>query len=380
MTTPACRLCGGPDLHPGLHYQKSPRYIERLLEAEERAADYPVPLTVVVCGDCGHVQLPVELAGDYYEEYLMSHSHAPKMRRFQEGQAQAFVERFNLRGGEVFEAGCGDGQFASMLMTLGCRVTANEPSAKARRACAAKGLTVIGGYVAPDGMPELRGRFDAVVARQVLEHVPAPVDFMAGLRGLLKPGGAALIEVPSLEQALEQERFFDFFSDHLSYFSENALRMLAARTQFEVVQIRRAMDGEYNEVWLRRLEPPNLAGVAAAAREISSAFAAFISVESQAGRRVAIWGAGAKGVLALAMVDTSAVAYLVDKDPVKHDRYLPVSHLRVSPPQRLREDPVDTVIITALAYKDEITRELRGECAFGGRIACLQGGSIQWLE
>lgn len=380
MNHHVCRLCGGPNLHPGLHYAKSPRHIERLLKDEDLAADAPVPLTVVVCDDCGHVQLPVELASDYYDEYLMSHSHAQKMRRFQEEQAGAFVERFNLRGGEVFEAGCGDGQFASILMTLGCRVTANEPSAKARRACAAKGLAVIDGYVSRHGMPDLRGRFDAVVARQVLEHVPAPVDFMAGLRMLLKPGGAALIEVPSLEQALEQTRFFDFFSDHLSYFSANALRMLAARTQFEVVQCRRAMDGEYNEVWLRRLETPDLAGVAAAAQMISSAFADFIAAEYRARRRVAIWGAGAKGVLALAMVDASAVAYLVDKDPVKHGRSLPVSHLRVSPPQRLGEDPVDTVIITALAYKDEIARELRSEHGFAGRIACLQGGSIQWME
>lgn len=30
--------------------------------------------------------------------------------------------------------------------------------------------------------------------------------------------------------------------------------------------------------------------------------------------------------------------------------------------------------------QDEIARELRGECAFAGRIACLQGGSIQWME
>lgn len=380
MTTPVCRLCGGPNLNPGLHYEKSPRYIERLLTEEEKATDGPVSLSVVVCDDCGHVQLPAELAGDYYEEYLMSHSHAPKMRRFQEGQAQAFVERFQLRGGEVFEAGCGDGQFSSILMSLGCRVTANEPSAKARRACEAKGLAVIGGYVSQEGMADLKGRFDAVVARQVLEHVPAPTDFMAGLRALLKPGGAALIEVPSLEQALENQRFFDFFADHLSYFSANALRLLAARTQFEVIQVQRAMDGEYNEVWLRRLEPPSLAGVATAAREISSAFASFIAAESREGRRVAIWGAGAKGVLALAMVDASAVAYLVDKDPVKHGRFLPVSHLKVSPPQRLREDPVDTVIITALAYKDEIASELRSECGFAGRIACLQGGSIQWLE
>jgi hypothetical protein len=197
------------------------------------------------------------------------------------------------------------------------------------------------------------------------------------VRNLLKPGGAALIEVPALEQALEQNRFFDFFPDHLSYFSAVSLTHLASRNMFEVVRVARAMDGEYNEAWIRKAETPNLTGVQSAADGIAGAFRSFLDAEAAAGRRVAIWGAGAKGVLTLAMVDTRSVAYLVDLDPVKHGRYTPVSHLEVSSPDRLLADPVDTVIITALAYKDEITHDLTTRYSFRGKIAYLSGGCIE---
>ncbi|MCG3136829.1 MAG: Ubiquinone biosynthesis O-methyltransferase [Phycisphaerae bacterium] len=376
MSDHRCRVCGETQLTPVLHYDRAPSNIERLLEADQFDRDRAVELNVVRCGWCGHVQLPVTLQDDYYEDYLMSHSHARKMQDFQRRQARAFLQHFQLDGARIFEAGCGDGQFSLILQEMGCEVVANEPSQKALRACQAKGLNAVGGYVGRGTFPELHGTFDAVVSRQVMEHVPDPNDFLQGLRQLLKPHGAGLIEIPALEQALEHRRFFDFFPDHLSYFSQPVLNYLFARNQYEVVQLQRAMDGEYNEVWFRRAEPVSLAEVQQAADTISRNFDLFLTAEGRAHRRVAIWGAGAKGVLTLALVNSSAVAYLVDLDPVKHNRYTPVSHLQVHSPERLRHEPVDTVIITALAYKDEITRQLREQFQFAGKIMVLSGGEL----
>lgn len=376
MTSVACRICASTDLDQALRMDGAPRNIERLFERIPESGDQPVQLRVMRCRTCGHVQLPAPLEDDYYEDYLMTHSHAKKMQDFQRAQAEAFVARFDLCGKRVFEAGCGDGRFSGVLRELGCLVSANEPSAKAREACRDKGLDVRDGYLGRGAFPDLNATFHAVVARQVLEHVPDPNDFLEGVRELLVPWGHALIEVPALEQALEHDRFFDFFPDHLSYFSGSALVHLASRCGFSVERLTRAMDGEYNEIWLTKLERPDLSSVQRAVDGISGAFRRFLRSQAELGRRTAIWGAGAKGVLTLAMVDCAGVAYLIDKDPVKRGRYTPVSHLQVWAPERLSEDPVDTVIITALAYKDEITRDLRVIHNFQGNIAYLAGGDI----
>lgn len=376
MKSMACRICGAPNLIRVVHYEKAPRNIERLLKQDSLKHDKPIELHVYQCNTCSHVQLVDRLEDDYYEDYLMSHSHAKKMQAFQQKQAADFIEHFKLKGGFFFEAGCGDGQFSLFLKEHGCRILANEPSAKARKACEKKGLETVEGYLGKGAFPKMKETFDAVVARQVLEHVPDPNDFVAGMREILKPGGVGLIEVPSLEQAIEHKRFFDFFPDHLSYFSSATLNHLFSRNMFEVVRIKRVMDGEYNEVWVRKLPVPDLEHVQHAARNIAGAFREFLKKESAAGRKVAIWGAGAKGVLMLSMVDTSSVAYLIDLDPVKKDLYTSVSHLQISSPDRLLEEPVDTVIITALAYKDEIKRDLRSKYSFKGKIAYLSGGDI----
>ena len=75
-------------------------------------------------------------------------------------------------------------------------------------------------------------------------------------------------------------------------------------------------------------------------------------------------------------MDPQGIAYVVDSDPSKAGRFLPVSHLEVVPPARLREDPVDTVVITALTYLDEIVADLRGVHDFTGSIMHLEGGAI----
>jgi 2-polyprenyl-3-methyl-5-hydroxy-6-metoxy-1,4-benzoquinol methylase len=376
MTKSVCRICDHPKLKQVLSISKAPENVQRLLDERMFAGDRPIELRVFQCLQCGHVQLSEELENNYYEDYLMTHSHAKKMQEFQQKQATSFVDHFGLHGKKVFEAGAGDGQFAMVLTALGCEVVLNEPSVKARQACDQKGFTTVGGYVSEGSLSNLKGQFDAVVARQVLEHIPQPNDFAKGLRELLMPCGVGLIEVPSLEQAIENDRFFDFFPDHLSYFSANALTHLFTRNGFEVVDIFRSMDGEYHEAWIRRREYADFINLQDAVNNISDSFRAFLEKESVTGRRVAIWGAGAKGVLTLASVDVSSIVFLIDTDPIKHGRFTPVSHLQVHPPEILLGSNIDTVIITALAYKDEIINELKTQYAFKGKIACLAGGGI----
>jgi D-arabinose 1-dehydrogenase-like Zn-dependent alcohol dehydrogenase len=97
----------------------------------------------------------------------------------------------------------------------------------------------------------------------------------------------------------------------------------------------------------------------------------FTAACKAAGKRVAVWGAGGKGISAIAIGRLSGIAYVIDSDPFKQGLFTPVSHLPVVSPAHLAEDPVDAIILTALAYKQEILAELRGKMSFAGEIAIL---------
>lgn len=371
-----CRLCGQSDPPVRIFIPEGPRNIARLLKREELGRDQPVPIEVVQCPRCGHVQLNRDLVEDYYDDYAMGSGEKGTLDPLRVDQAERFVRHFGLAGRSVCDVGCAEGTFCSLLLERGCRVSAVEPSAGYADRIRARGVDLLGQYMGERAFPEHQGTFDAFVTKQVLEHVPDPNDFIRGCRSLLKPGGVGLVDVPALEMALEHDRFVDFFPDHVSYWSATTLRHLFARNHLEVLQIIRVMNGEYLEAWVRRTETPDLQPIQEAVNRVRDAFARFLAAERAQGHRVAVWGAGGKGILAMAAVDPGGIAYLIDSDPGKRGRFTPASHLEVSGPDRLRTDPVDTVVITALAYLDEITADLRSVHGFRGAVCHFEGGAI----
>lgn len=369
LETP-CRLCGATRLHIAFTLTNTPRNIQRLLRERELDSDLPGSVVVCHCDECGLVQLTEQLESDYYDDYLMTTAHSPQMQEYQRSQAQAFVARFSLLSKRVIEIGCGDGNYLRYLAEEGVEATGLEPSAKSRHLAVVGGLRVQDGYLGRDH-PADGSPYDGFVSRQVLEHVADINGFLQGICQSVAPGAAGLIEVPSLEQAVRLGRFYDFFPDHLNYFSALTLRHALARNGFDVVDVSPGMNGEYNVALMTKAPIPDLASIDRTRESTSRSVACFLSSQRTDGKRVAVWGAGGKGNTFLAVSRTCEVEYVIDSDPVKQGLYTPVSHLPIVPPKTLIDRPVDVVILTALAYRNEILHQLRAELGFRGRIVIL---------
>lgn len=102
----------------------------------------------------------------------------------------------------VLDVGCAYGGFLVAFARRGARVTGIDLDARYVRLAAVNlreqgldGELVHGDAGEPH--PEFAGRFDLVIANDVLEHVPRPAAFLSNLRAWLKPGGAAYLEIPN---------------------------------------------------------------------------------------------------------------------------------------------------------------------------------------
>jgi SAM-dependent methyltransferase len=382
----SCRLCGEYALQKIIETDRSPASVERLLMRPELSDDGPVSLRVFQCMHCDLVQLTDIMPDDYYEDYEMAVSFSPRYVTYLRELAEYFTSITGLRSGRIAEIGCGDGTFMGVLQEKGFSVTGVEPSDRFREKAVAGGFEVHKRYINTDitvpGAP-----YDAIVSRQVLEHVPDINGFLSGMKQSLAPGGFALIEVPSLEIAVSNGRFYDFFPDHVNYFSQTALCSALEFHGFQVLDVRQAFQGEFNTIVVR-LEVEQLSLKATPWREqrsepgsivqaidgISDLLDNFFAKCRREKLRVAVWGSGGKGVSTLAVAGISAdngPAYVVDSDSRKQALYMPVSHFKVYPPEKLIDDPVDVVLVTALAHIDEIIEVLRTDLEFGGEIFAL---------
>lgn len=83
-------------------------------------------------------------------------------------------------------------------------------------------------------LPFLRNRFDALIARDVLEHLDHPWDTVREMHAVLRPGGLALASVPMARPRVVWNDY-----THRRGFTRAAIRLLFLDAGFEVVRVDR---------------------------------------------------------------------------------------------------------------------------------------------
>lgn len=369
-----CRICDSDKLSLCLDLPRSTRNISKLLKNKELTKDYPINLKVYKCNICSFVQLNQTLEDDFYDDYVMTVSHSDLMNSFQLDQAKHFVEEYNLQNARIIEIGCGDGNFLSHLKKFAPMSIGLEPSTSFRQLAVSKGHEVLSDYVSSD--KDLPGApYDAFITREVLEHVIDPNEFLKSIRRSLTDGAIGLVEVPCLEKALRQNRFYDFFADHLNYFSLSTLKFVLEKNGFKVIELMHGMNDEFN---VAIVQNTMLNEFVAMQSSIDSVCSSIRHEISKVQGKVAVYGSGAKGltILSNANVTVDNIEYVIDSDPHKQGLFTPVSHLPVVSPEVLLNESPDLIIITAMAYKDEIVDKLRTYYHYKGKLMALDSWGL----
>ncbi|MGA1844887.1 MAG: class I SAM-dependent methyltransferase [bacterium] len=121
---------------------------------------------------------------------------AERVSRFFRTQRASYVERVLGRKGSILDVGCGRGIMIHELRKRGWQVAGTQVSATAgsyiRKAF---GIDCFVGEL--PHAPFKRRSFDIVTMWHVLEHLRDPLLYLRCCRGLLKPGGYLLIEIPN---------------------------------------------------------------------------------------------------------------------------------------------------------------------------------------
>jgi C-methyltransferase C-terminal domain len=225
--------------------------------------------------------------------------------------------------------------------------------------------------------------------------VPDVNDFVAGIKLLLKLGGVVTIEFPHLMRLMVENQFDTIYHEHFSYFSfMTAERVFAAHglTLYDVDEL--ATHGGSLRIYARHLEdaskPVTERVLQLRARERSAglerleSYASFTEQVHEIKRRllefligarrraklVVGYGAPGKGntLLNYCGIRTDFLEYTVDRNPYKHGKFLPGTHIPIYPPARIRETRPDYVLILPWNLRVEIMDQLSYIRSWGGQF------------
>ena len=241
-----------------------------------------------------------------------------------------------------------------------------------------------------------RGRqADLIIGNNVLAHVPQLNDFLAGIALLLRPGGNVTIEFPHLLELIEHVEFDTIYHEHYSYFSVFAVEQVFARHGLRLYDVERlpthggslrifaahaARSDLEDSAALRevraRERDAGLAELATYKRfskrvdECREALLAFLAAAKREGKRVAAYGAAAKGntLLNFCGISLGDIEFVADRNPHKQGKFLPGTHIPVVAPEELMRAKPDYILILPWNLRDEIRQQLDGIKAWGGRF------------
>ncbi len=370
--TCGCPLCASPNLVPFLERGSVPVHQNLLFFSREDARRAPRgDLRLSVCSDCGFVTNtafePASL--EYNAAYDNDQSCSGCFEDYVDGLIDRLVAS-GIRGKTVVEIGCGKGYFLHRLCERGGNA----------------GVGVDPTYVGPEATADGRVRFvrefygsarvgikpDLIVCRHVIEHVPDPANLLRDVRRNLdgRKDVAVCFETPETSWILSNAVVQDFFYEHCSYFTADTLAFAFRAAGYEHIRVSHVFEGQY--LWLES-RPGGAAGEAGAPRpEIGPLRVLLDSYRAREGEilagwrqtlgalrakgLVAVWGAGAKGVTFLNLLDSDAalVDCVVDVNPRKQGRFLPGTGHPIVAPKALVDRRIRDVLLMNPNYRAEI--------------------------
>lgn len=395
-----CRFCGCALHHTFTDLGMSP-LCETFLAAEELASMEPFyPLRVLVCERCFLVQLQEFVSPEnIFSEYAYFSSYSDSWLSHARTYTRKMVDRFGLnRDSLVVELASNDGYLLQYFVEQAIPVLGIEPAANVAKAAVRKGVPTLVKFFGVELARELarEGRqADLIAANNVLAHVPDLRGFVAGMKTLLKPQGVITLEFPHLMRLMAGNQFDTIYHEHFSYFSFlTAAKVLAefGLAVFDVEELsthggslrvyaRHAQDSSHPAAErVRELaDREQRAGFTdldtyrafdGQVKESKRKILAFLIEAKQSGKSIAGYGAPGKGntLLNYCGIRTDFLDYTVDRNPYKHGKFLPGTHIPVFPPERIRQTRPDYVLVLPWNLRNEIRDQLSFIREWGGRL------------
>jgi len=358
------------------------------------------PLKVFTCHKCFLVQIEeYKKSGDIFNnEYVYFSSFSKSWLDHARKYADLMVNRFRLNeNSSVIEIASNDGYLLQYFKEKNIPVLGVEPTKNTAEVAKKKGIESINEFFGTRLAKEMLAkniRGDLLLGNNVLAHVPDIMDFVAGMKMILKENGVITMEFPHLMQLVDNNQFDTIYHEHFSYLSFYTVKQIFESQDLELFDVdeipthggsiriyaKHTNDSRDISINVNNLlakekqkgmtDPAYYSNFNEKALKVKLDLLSFLIKQKELNKAVAAYGAAAKGntMLNYCGIKNDLIKYVVDANPHKQNKFLPASHIPVVNEDFLRNDKPDYVIILPWNLKDEISGQLNYIKTWGAKF------------
>ena len=396
-----CRFCKNELNDVFIDLFNSPASNSFLSKEELNEPETFYPLKVYTCANCFLVQVDEYKKSDaiFDSNYVYFSSYSTSWLAHAKKYTEQMIDRFKFNQTSlVVEIASNDGYLLQYFKESKVPVLGIEPTANTAKVSTEKGIENIVDFFGVRLATKLAGenrKADLLLGNNVLAHVPDILDFVGGMKIILKETGVITMEFPHLMQLVDNNQFDTIYHEHFSYLSFYTVKQIFESQGLEMFDVEEIPThggslriyakhkedstkpvSENVTALLKKETDKGLATLAyydnfqQKALKVKLDLTDFLIQQKKAGKKVAAYGAAAKGntMLNYCGIKSDLIDFVVDANPHKQDKFLPASHIPVVNEQFLKDAKPDYVIILPWNLKDEISTQLNYIREWGGQF------------
>ncbi len=406
-----CRVCDA-SLNPFMTFGRMP-VANGFLTPDQFADEYFFELSPAFCESCGAFQIvnqpdPERMFHDNYA--FFSRTSRRMVVHFAEYADWVRTQHLGTDDPFVVEIGSNDGIMLENFSHAGIRHLGVEPSANVAEEARRHDVETTVAFFTPKLAEEIvaeRGQADALLAANVMCHIPDLNSIAVGADRLLKPDGVLIFEEPYLGDMVEKTSYDQIYDEHVFIFSARSVGNIFDRHGFELIDVKPQWThgGSMRYVLARKgrrsvlsAVPLQLSREDALGLDRPETFERFrdncersrealgelLRSVKRKGQRVTGYGATSKSttVLNYCGIGPDLIEFISDTTPIKQGKFTPGTHIPIRPYDAFKENYPDFAVLFAWNHRAEILEKEDGFATAGGRwinfvpeVAILDGNS-----
>lgn len=399
-----CRFCSHELTFEFIDLLNAPPSNSYLTSEQLNEPEIYYPLRLFVCPNCFLVQLDeFKKASQIFDKnYAYYSSVSSSWLKHAKEYTEKMISEFGINENSfIIEIASNDGYLLQYFKEKQIPVLGIEPAEATANTAKIKGIDTLVEFFGKRLAKRLSKegtQADLILGNNVLAHVPDINDFVSGLKIILKPGGIITMEFPHILQLIENKQFDTIYHEHFSYFSFSTVQKIFHYYGLVIFHVEELIThGGSLRIYVRHFEDTlkpirdsvgflkskeevfglnsldYYKGLRQKAEKVKIDFLQFLIKAKKEGKKIAAYGAAAKGntLLNFCGVKKDLIQFVADAAPAKQGKYLPGSHIPIVEENELNKFRPDYVIIIPWNIKEEIMHQISYIKKWGGQFVTV---------